>query len=379
MYNNPGKMPPEQTQQPQTRPDSQDAIREGQMSEPAMHNPGSPKSGLTAQPATAKKTGKALVIGVIVGIIALALVSVAIVSAILSKEAEPASTEPDKVTTPVAAVQGFLGSLAAGDADKAKQYAMNAPAESPLLTNEFLKTALAKSPITEIGLETQSLVGSAALITANYKLGATPVSGNYQLTKVGKLWRLNSIVTTVYRPDSWGALKVTINGTLAADTRLLLFPGVYEVSTGTPFVALASQSYTVYQPGGTDTGLSSSAPALTDVGKSQMVAKAQEWLTACLAVQDTNPKDCGMNTPLPDGATLAAGSIQRTLTATTKPFSDATPKLSSSDPLKITMVSEVPVKITAADTAGGTYSGTTSVTTAVGTIDGEKLTVLFTD
>jgi hypothetical protein len=43
------------------------------------------------------------------------------------------------------------------------------------------------------------------------------------------------------------------------------------------------------------------------------------------------------------------------------------------------MSSYVSVKVTAADTGGGAYSGTTSVTTAVGTIDGENMTVVFTD
>jgi hypothetical protein len=124
--------------------------------------------------------------------------------------------------------------------------------------------------------------------------------------------------------------------------------------------------------------LSSTGPALTDPGKKAMVAKSQEWLTQCLAIQDTNPKDCGMNTPLPDGATLAPGSLKRVVD-TTAPFADATPRVSYDDPSKITLSSYVTVKITAADTAGNTYSGSTSVTSAVGTIKGETIAVVFTD
>jgi hypothetical protein len=71
--------------------------------------------------------------------------------------------------------------------------------------------------------------------------------------------------------------------------------------------------------------------------------------------------------------------MKRTVDGSTAPFSDGTPRVSYDDPKKITLSSYVSIKVTAADTAGYTYSGTTSVTDAVGTIDGDNITVVFTE
>ncbi len=325
-----------------------------------------------------KKKGKGPLIGLVVGGVALVLVIAAVAAIFLIQKATPASTEPDKVTKSTAALQGYLQALAAGNADKAKQYAMNPPADSPLLTNDFLAASIAKNPITEIQVDPQNDSGASAYLTANYKIGGTLVQGNYQLTKVAKLWRLNSVVTTVDRPTYWGTLGVTINGTTAPTSQLTFFPGVYQLGTGTSLLGFADPAFTVGDPEEYIAGFSSTGPALTDAGKKAMIAKSQEWLTQCQAIQDTNPKDCGMNTPLPGGATLAPGSIKRVVVATA-PFADATPRVSYDDPKKITLSSYVSLKITAADTAGNTYSGNTSVTSAVGTISGETITVVFTD
>jgi len=339
----------------------------------AYGRPGMPPVGRAP-----KKKGKGLLIGLIAGAVAVVLVIAGVAAVFLTQKATPASTEPDKVTKSTAALQGYLQALAAGNADKAKQYAMTPPADSPLLTNDFLAASVAKNPITEIQVDPQNDSGTSAHLAASYKLGGTLVQGNYQLTKVAKLWRLNQVITTVDRPTYWGTLGVTINGTTAPTSQLSFFPGVYQLGTGTSLLAFEQPAFTVDGPGDHVSGFSSTQPALTDAGKKAMIAKSQEWLTQCLAVQDTNPKDCGMNTPLPDGATLAPGSLKRVVDSTA-PFADATPRVSYDDPKKITLSSYVTVKITAADTAGNTYSGSTSVSSAVGTIDGETIKVVFTD
>ena len=334
--------------------------------------------GRPPYPGSSKKKGKGLVVGLIAGAVALVLVIGGVVAFLVISKA-PVSTEPDKATRSTAALQGYLEALAAGNADKAKQYATNAPAESPLLTNDFLKATVTKSPITEIQVDAHNDAGTTAYITASYKLGGTLVQGNYQLTKVAKIWKLNSVVTTVDRPSYWGTLGVTVNGTAAPASQLTFFPGVYQLGTGTSLLAFEQPTFTVNEPDDYIAGLSSSAPTLTDAGKKTMITNTQAWLTQCLAAQDTNPKNCGMNTPLPSGATLAPGSLKRTVDSTITPFSDATPRVSYQDPKKVTMTSYVTVKVAATDTAGNTYSGSTSVTSAVGTIDGENITVVFTD
>jgi hypothetical protein len=325
-----------------------------------------------------KKKGNGLLIGLIAGGAALVLVIAAVVVIVLIQKGTPASTAPDKATTSVAALRGYLGAVAAGDADKAKQYAMNPPAESAMLTNEFLAAGMATNPITEIQVEEQKDYGTSSYTSASYKIGGTLIQGNYQLTKVAKLWKLNSAVATTDRPSSWGTFGVTINGTTAPTSKLSLFPGVYQLGTATSLLAFEEPTFTVNEPVDYIAGISSTKPSLTDAGKKAMITKSQEWLTQCLPIQDLNPKDCGMNTPLPAGKTLAPGTLTRTV-ATADPFATATPRVSYDDPKKITMSSYVLVKLTATDTAGVVHTGSTSVTTAVGSINGENITVVFTD
>jgi hypothetical protein len=334
--------------------------------------PGVPPQG---PPKAPKRKG--LLVGLIAGGVALLLIAVIGVVVSLRMAADAASTEPDKASKSATALKGYLDALAAGDADKAKRYAMNPPADSPLLTTDFLKSTLAKNPITEIDVETKTDYGTTSYASASYRIGSTLVQGRYELTKVGKVWKLDEVVTTVKRPTYWGKLPVTINGTTAPTDSLAFFPGVYELGTGTALLDFATPSFTVKEPADYVSGLSSTAPQLSAKGKTTMIAKSQEWLTQCLAVQETNPKSCGMNTPLPNGATLAAGTMTRTVTSSGTPFATASPRVSSTDPSKVTMSSYVAIKLEAKDTAGKVYSGTTSVSTVTGTISGENITVVF--
>jgi hypothetical protein len=335
-------------------------------------------AGMPPTGSAPKKKGNGLLIGLIAGGAALVLVIAAVVAIVLIQRATPASTAPDKATTSTAALKGYLGAVAAGDADKAKQYAMNPPADSPMLTNEFLAASVATNPITEILVNEKKDSGTTSYVSASYRIGGTLVQGNYQLTKVAKLWKLDSIVAAVDRPSYWGTFGVTINGTTAPTSKFALFPGVYQLGTGTSLLAFDKPAFTVEKPDDYISGFSSTKPSLTDAGKKAMITKSQEWLTQCLAIQDTNPKDCGMNTPLPSGKSLAPGTLTRVV-VTDAPFSTATPRVAYDDPKKITMSSYVLVKLTASDTTGVAHSGSTSVTTAVGTINGETITVVFTD
>jgi hypothetical protein len=84
-----------------------------------------------------------------------------------------------------------------------------------------------------------------------------------------------------------------------------------------------------------------------------------------------------MNTPLPAGATLAAGTLKRTVTSSGTPFATASPRVSSTDPSKVTVSSYVAITLEAMDTAGKAYKGSASVSTVTGTISGENISVVF--
>jgi len=333
-------------------------------------------AGMPPTGSAPKKKRNGLLIGLIAGGAALVLVIAAVVAVVLVQKLTPASTEPGKATTSVAALRGYLGALAAGDADKAKRYAKNPPADSPTLTNEFLAASVAATPITEIEVVETMDSGTSADDSATYRIGATRVKGHYRLTEIENVWKLDSVVADIDRPRSWGTLGVTINGMTAPTSKFALFPGLYQLGTGTSLLEFEHPAFTLDEP--TGLGFSFAGPALTDAGKRAMITKSQEWLTHCLPIQEMNPKDCGMNRALAPGKTLATGTLKRVV-VTDAPFSTGTPWVADENPKMITMFSYVEIKVAATDTDGGRYLITESVTTAVGTINGENITVVFTD
>lgn len=344
------------------------------------YTPANPYGPPSAPPAGAKpaKSRKGLVIGILAGVVALILVAViGVVVFLQTQKTNAANTAPDKAIKSTTALQGYLEALAAGDADKAKQYAMNPPADSPLLTNDFLKASVTKNPITEILVNPMTDYGTTSYATASYRIGTALVQGNYEMTKVGNVWKVNDVVAKDKRPAEWGKLAVTINGTPLTGDTVTLFPGVYELSTGTSLVEFTTSTFTIKEPSAYVSSLMSADPKLSAKGKTTMIAAAQDWLKQCLAVQDTNPKGCGMNTPLPDGATLAPGTLTRKVTSSGTPFANASPRISYDDPLIVTMSDYISIDLAAKDTAGKSYDGTASIATVTGTISGDTITVVF--
>ncbi len=343
----------------------------------APANPYGPPSAPPTGSAPAKSR-KGLIIGILAGVVALILVAViSVVIFVQTQKANAANTAPDKAIKSTTALQGYLEALAAGDADKAKQYAMNPPADSPLLTNEFLKNSVTKNPITEIRVDPMTDYGNTSFTTASYRIGTSLVQGNYEMTKVGNVWKVNDIVASDKRPAEWGKLAVAINGTVATGDTVTLFPGVYELSTGTSLIEFTTSTFTVKEPSTYVSSLMTADPKLSAKGKTTMIAAAQDWLKQCLAVQDTNPKGCGMDTPLPNGATLAPGTLTRKVISSGTPFANASPRISYGNPLVVTMSSYISIDLAAKDTAGKSYDGSASISTVTGTINGETITVVF--
>ncbi|WP_028707852.1 hypothetical protein [Propionicicella superfundia] len=324
------------------------------------------------------RTGrKGLLIGLIAGGAALVLVVALVIVFVVTSIGRSTPSEASGATAH-AALQGYLEAVAAGDATAAKGYALNAPPESPLLTDDFLKAAVGKNPITDIQVVETEEYGESEYLTASYKLGDTTVQASYDLTKIDGTWLLNDIVATDDRPEQWGDLDVKINGTPAPD-EVALFPGMYELTTGTSLIDWDdTDTLTVKEPGDYIDDLTTAAPQLSDAGEKAMVKASQDWLKQCLAQQSLTPKDCAMNSRLPSGVTMKPGTLKRTVSSSATPFADASPYLSYGDPTTVTMSAYIPIKVDLTGTNGNPYTGSVSISRAVGTIDGEKITVVFT-
>jgi hypothetical protein len=378
-------MPPQGPGQTPTAPTQIQPPLAGPYATPSGAGPASPYGapGLPPSAPPPAKKGKGLLIGLIAGGAALLLVIALIVVFVVVRPGSRDTSsggDPTAAKSSYAALKGYLEALAAGDATKAKQYALNPPADSALLSDEFLKAAVAKNPITNIEVAESGEYGESAYVTANYKLGNTTVQGNYQLTKTAGTWKLDEVVATDDRPSSWGDLEVKINDTTAPSDGVSLFPGVYELSSGSSLIDMGdTATFTVKEPSTYISDLSSATPELSAAGKKAMISASQAWLKQCLNQPTLNPPNCSMeNAQLPNGVKLKAGTLKRTVTTSGTPFADSNPRVDYADPTNVTLSTYLSIKVQLVGSDGISYSTTTSVSSVSGTISGDKVSVIFT-
>jgi hypothetical protein len=270
-------------------------------------------------------------------------------------------------------VQGYLDALAAGDAELAKKFALNPPEEAPTLTNEFLSQAVSKNPITEINVEEDEF--DSGYIKANYKIGSTTVSTNFQLSKVSDVWKIDNVVISEDRPNSWGKLPVTLNGTELTGSTIALFPGIYTLDAGTKLVTFEKPTITVEEPSPYSSSFIGTTPVVSDEGETAMRSGAKAEFQRCLSVQELAPEGCGnMIVRMPSGIT----PIKSTITwepSQADPFANSTPRLDYSDPTRIEMSGYTSITFRCTGSDGRNYRAIVSVSGATGQIKGDELTV----
>ena len=200
---------------------------------------------------------------IIGGVIALALILIGVVAAVLIRD-EPAVTtvpSPNTSTTgsvppgssapptsaPPAekasdAVTGYLNALAAGDVAGALSYAADPVAAGPFLTGAVLAESAKRAPLTTVNV-TPVDDDNATVVAATYKFGDTDVVENFDVVKLGDVWKLTRVVKTVELGLSrQSSVPMRINGVKVSSNTVDLLPGSYAFTTGLPYISYGSDN-----------------------------------------------------------------------------------------------------------------------------------------
>ncbi|MDO5285236.1 MAG: hypothetical protein Q4G45_00210 [Actinomycetia bacterium] len=260
---------------------------------PGPNGPGQPPAPGPGGPAKAKKSTLGLLIGI--GVLVIALIGGSIFVLVTRKTPEQQAE---------AAAKDLMQAYAAGDADKVKGYLDLGPdTDQSLLTNEVLKEAVKKAPITDI--KVPSAKSGVRTFTVNFKAGdktatlrvTAPSSGVVKVTSTLPTLNLSRLES----------LPVTVNGKKPDSPRPAVLPGGYTVGFDSPNYTLPEPDMTVISPA------TLPAPQLSEAGLTAFRTRLKEAVTACLAEKSLEwtcgPKSTTSNPAL----TLSDGTVQRTV------------------------------------------------------------------
>ncbi len=340
---------------------------------------GSGGYGTPPQPPT-KGGGKGKLFAIIGGALALVLIAVVIAFVVFKPGgAGPGTTNPTETQQPETAqgaVKGYLEALAAGDAEKALSFAEDQPSTNALLTNAFLKASVEKAPITAIEVDEGIGSDDNTSVSATYRIGTKSISHNYTAKKIGDQWKLDQVVATGSRPNSWGSQPVTINGTLLEGDVITLFPGRYTVGLKHNYVGFANGTLSIDSPS-TTIRPTNMTPTLNATGRQTIITQSRQLLTKCLSLKEMAPNGCGFAVRMPAGVNPVTSTIRWARTTAQDPFSSATPRLDPSDAGVATMTLAITVKVTVTGTDGRQYVGNSGISRAIATVTPQKIQVMF--
>ena len=193
---------------------------------------------------------------------------------------------------PSGAVFGYLTALSSGDAGSALSYGATKPAESSMLTDKVLADASKRAPLTSIdvpAVEDQT----PASVRASYKIGETPVSETFTVTKQGEEWKLERVAADVeLGPVRSGSVPLLINGTKVSKGAVSLFPGSYTFSTGLDYVDYGSKPTILIKTPSAFPNTTELAIRVNGKGKSTAITAARKSYAKCLKSDDPAPSKC---------------------------------------------------------------------------------------
>lgn len=261
-----------------------------------MYNPGPPQ-----QP---KKSNKLpLIIGA--GVLALVLIGTIIGIAVVRGGADPvagggtgggggaSSAPPAEAKKPSDAVQAYLEALAAGDAQTALAFASTQPVDTTFLTNEMLAASNKVAPISAINVPVVD-DEYAYRVSASYKLGSQSVNADFSVEKDGDAWKLRDVANDLDLSSRLNkTLPMLINGVQVESSKISLFPGSYQFTTGSKNVDYGkSNVLAIESPSDYPRGLSKITPTLTSAGEKAFTDAVEDSVKKCMKSKDLKNKNC---------------------------------------------------------------------------------------
>lgn len=280
----------------------------GRPGQQAQHGGYQPPPGGPRQATGSRKTNVGLIIGIVAGVLALAVVAALLL--IRGGVAPGGTASPESATQ---TVQEYLTALSEGRAaDALVQLNPDYIQDDSLLTDEVLADSLTRAPLTDI------MIGEAVdegygnfTVPVTYTLGDTPVVDELRVREDSGTYHVAMALATISLDDG---LDLIVNGAAPASDSPDVFPGSYSLEAaheyltfdGGPLMVTKSNDY----KGSYDLDL-----VVTEEGVAMFREKVIAEAQACLASTALDP-GCGpdsvLGDTLNDGTPLRDGSIERT-------------------------------------------------------------------
>jgi hypothetical protein len=253
-------------------------------------------------------------------------------------------------------VKGYLGALAAGNADKTIGYLAAKPPSSDLMTDSVLAASIKAAPIT--GIRVPAVTDpNARVVPAFYRIGNQQVRTSFTVHKVEGNFVIDNGFLTIDVSKLPHQLPIDVNGVRMSGDKITVLPGSYQLSVPNDLLDLGDDAaFTVTGP--QDVPALAVDPELSAAGQQAFRAAVSAAVADCLKSTDPNA-GCGLRVSarMPDGSKIVGGSVRRQLSADTK---------SQLDHLTGSLVPGDPMQATAA------LSGGTVVTNAICRTKSEK-------
>ncbi len=335
------------------------------------------------QPAEPKGKG-ALIIGIVGGVVILGLIVVVAFPGILGGAVPtPIATTAGGTTgataplsaTGAAAVKGYLKAVAGGHAASAISYGATLPIEKSLLTDEMLAANRAAAPITDIKA-TEGTGGDHQTVQASYKLGGTPVSTTFEVTRANGTWVLDAIAAPLPLDLSktTGA-DLRINGRKLPNLHPTVFPGRYTITASNTWFTVSGGKVQVKI--GTATGAVREAKlTLSASGISAVRKAAQAKLNWCMKTDSLTPADCAADLALPNGTKVRPSTIDWQVTTGGSAMRTLMPTLDSAHSAHARVL--VKTRVNCAATDGHRWRGYATIRFVYATLAAHSVKIEFT-
>ena len=328
-----------------------------------------------------RRTSRApLILGITGGVVVLAVVAALLVPRLgVPRVVAPSPSGPATVVVQTAtaesAVQGYLEALAQGDAATAVAYAASLPSDTSMLTSGVLAAGLAIAPLTDIQVSPGSGGSSSDTIDATYRLGDRMVSASFPVARVGSAWRLERPLAKVtlasLQPEE---LALRLNGTPITTDSLVVFPGVYTVTSDDARYAVSSGAFMVQSPDDRPDTYSMRV-ALSAEGRTLVRAAAHKKLSSCIKQRSLKPAGCGFGTRLPAGNKARTSTIRWRITKGSDAMKKLKPTVVGSDPTQLRADVDVQLKVTLKSTNGRGWFGNSGIYLVRADLSGPGVTV----
>ncbi len=349
----------------------------------AYHPPVQPPSVPDDQPPANPKGNGALTVGIVGGVVILGLITVFTLPILGGTVPTPLATTAggtNGATVPpsatgAAAVKGYLKAVASGDAASAIAYGAKRPIEQSLLTDEMLAANRAVAPITDIKAA-EGTGGDHQTVQATYKLGGTPVSTTFEVTRANGTWVLDAVAAPLPLDLSRTAgADLRINGRKLPNTSPTVFPGRYTITTPNGWFTVSGGKVQV-KNGAASGDVRKAKLTLTASGISAIRKAAQAKLNWCLKKNSLTPADCAADLSMPNGNEVRPSSIDWQVTSGGSAMQKLKPILDSAGSAHAEV--SVKTRVYCTSTDGHRWHGYATIRFVYATLSGRSVKIEFT-